>query len=130
MFEAKTTARQGCIGLAYAIAYYTKCGYAVSIPLIDDQPYDLLIEIEGVVSKIQVKTTSIFVSGSFQVQLKSSRGNKTENIIKKFDTTKVDRLFALTSNGKCYDIPSSYLVGKEYSVALNRHCDPFMVNLQ
>ena len=35
---------QGSIGLSAAILYYQYCGYNISIPLVDNQYYDLIIE--------------------------------------------------------------------------------------
>ena len=49
--------QQGNIGMAYAIAYYTKLGYVVSIPLTDSQDYDLIIDTGIKLLKVQVKTT-------------------------------------------------------------------------
>ena len=57
MFEnAINSKKQGDIGMCYAIAYFSKMGYTVSIPITDSQDYDLIID-NGTLLKVQVKTT-------------------------------------------------------------------------
>ena len=48
----------GNSSLGMAIAYFTNHNYTVSIPLNDTQDYDLIVEKNGILSKIQVKGTS------------------------------------------------------------------------
>jgi HJR/Mrr/RecB family endonuclease len=58
MFEnAINSKKQGDIGMCYAIAYFSKMGYTVNIPITDSQDYDLIIDREGKLLKVQVKTT-------------------------------------------------------------------------
>ena len=42
-----TTVTQGGIGMSAAIYKLTSLGHKVSIPLIDNQEYDLIVDIEG-----------------------------------------------------------------------------------
>ena len=48
---------KGNSGLGMAIAYFSTNGYVVSIPLNDTQDYDLVIEKDGKLDKVQVKAT-------------------------------------------------------------------------
>jgi hypothetical protein len=108
MFNNITTVTQGTIGLSIAISWFSINGYIVSIPINDNQDYDLLVDNGTNVLKVQVKTTKYKIKNSknFTVQLKSVRPNKTINKIIKFDGTKSDLLFIVTSENEKYLIPS------------------------
>lgn len=67
-----TNKEKGNTGLGIAIAYYTSNGYVVSIPLNDTQDYDLIVEKDNKLSKIQVKATACKTKyGVYQVSLKN-----------------------------------------------------------
>lgn len=55
MFGNLPPVAQGSVGLSYAIAYLTKMGYNVSVPLVDNQSYDLVCEINGELKKFRLK---------------------------------------------------------------------------
>ena len=104
MFEnTKTTVSQGSVGLAGAIFYYQRSGYNVSIPIVDNQKYDLIIEKDGKLLTVQVKTSRVFKKDGWQVQLKKVRPNKTKNVISPLEQT--DFLFILCGDGTCFSIP-------------------------
>lgn len=51
--------KQGEIGLGAAIAWFLGEGYGVSVPLCDNQPYDLIIDSKADgLQKVQVKTST------------------------------------------------------------------------
>jgi hypothetical protein len=87
----------------------------VSIPLNDTQGYDLVVDIDGKLNKVQVKTGrySTCNNGKFLIGLKTVGGNsyysnKDSNYtIKKFDNTKSDLLFIYTVDEKMYLIPTN-----------------------
>jgi hypothetical protein len=102
----KNTKVQGDAGLGAAIAYFSLLGYTVSIPLSDSQDYDLIVDFNGKLNKVQVKTSnSKQTNGSFRVTLKVSGGNKSRASIKRFCDNTCDYLFVLLSNGNKYLIP-------------------------
>ena len=53
----KNSKKQGDAGLGQAIAYFTSKGYDVALPLTDSADWDLIVEIDGVLKKVQVKTS-------------------------------------------------------------------------
>lgn len=112
MFDNLTPVSQGSLGLTYAIAYLTKKGYTVSIPLIDNQNYDLVCDINGTLNKVQVKSTRYVQNGNYVVQLKSVRPNRTGNSIRHFNSNSVDYLLAVTEICDIYFIPSSKIKSK------------------
>ena len=106
MFEkAINSNRRGNIGMGYAIAKLTELGYNISIPVTDSQDYDLIADLEGVLLKVQVKTTSYKDKKSeyYMVALRT----KTYNKLKSFTDSDCDLLFVLTESGQMYLIPKN-----------------------
>ena len=107
MFEnAINSKKQGDIGMCYAMAYFSKMGYTVSIPITDSQDYDLIID-NGNILKVQVKTTKFKYNGVYCVNLKTCGGNRSGQTIKNFDLNTSDLLFILTDSNDIYVIPKS-----------------------
>lgn len=84
MFEnVINSKKQGDVGMCYAIAYYSRLGWTVSIPITDSQDYDLLVEnTDNNILKVQVQVkTSRYLTegGTYQVSLKTCGGNNKEN---------------------------------------------------
>jgi hypothetical protein len=114
--EHKNTRKQGDHGLGAAIAYFTKWGWHVSIPLTDNQEYDLIADDGRGLKKVQVKTTRCKQSrsGYYHVDLRTHGGNRTRNHVKKFDPASVDLLFILTAAETTYLIPCSEITAQTY----------------
>ena len=109
MLKQRNTKKQGDVGLGQAIAYYTSLGYTVMLPLTDSQDYDLVVDIDDKLYRVQVKTTTNQSEyGAYQVQLEIRGGNRSFNTGKKFDKTKVDLVFVVSPEHK-YNIPSSVI---------------------
>jgi hypothetical protein len=53
----KNSKKQGDAGLGQAIAYFTKLGHNVAIPLTDSADWDIIVEIDDALMKVQVKTS-------------------------------------------------------------------------
>lgn len=84
--EFSTFTKQGNVGLAY----YSKLGYTISIPLTDSQDYDIIVDTGNTLLKVQVKTTTCRRdSGNYQLNLKVSGGNRSGKV-KTFDLNKCD----------------------------------------
>jgi hypothetical protein len=110
--DLKNSKRQGNVGIGHAIAYFTTQGYTVSIPLTDSQEYDLIVDINGELKTIQVKTTqSIDKSGAYRVELRTITKYLTTTTEKK-PLSKVDFLFVLTETSNTYLIPGNLVEGK------------------
>jgi hypothetical protein len=124
--EAKTTKEQGNIGIGEAISYFCREGITVSIPLNDTQPYDLVVELNGELKKVQVRTTTqISRNGNndkYEVGLRKTSyvGNG------KFETKSVedidyDYLFALTNSDKKYFIPTEVIKGIKSAITVGKN---------
>lgn len=107
-----TNKQKGNSGLGMAIAYFSTNGYTVSIPLNDTQDYDLIVEKENLLQRVQVKSTGCIGKGNnYQVALKSCGGTsgKTNKTIIQ---TNVELLFILTANKEMYLIPKKEIRNK------------------
>jgi hypothetical protein len=110
--EHKNSKKQGDAGLGSAIGYFTSRGYMVALPLTDSHEYDLIVEIDNQLKKVQVKTTTVKTPYDiYQVELRTLGGNQSYNTAKFFDATKIDYLFILT-NEQRYCIPCNIITSK------------------
>ena len=93
-----------------AIAYFATIGATVSLPLTDSQEYDLIADVDGKLSRVQVKTTNFVKREHYYVELRTKGGNKSgTGKTKKFDPSMVDQLFILTGDGKQFLVPTKEL---------------------
>ena len=74
----KNSKKQGDAGLGQAIAYFTMKGYDVALPLTDSADWDLIVEIDGTLKRVQVKTSTSFnKQGTMKFEAAVRGGNKT-----------------------------------------------------
>lgn len=75
MFEnVINSKKQGDVGMCYAIAYYSKLGWTVSIPITDSQDYDLLVENtdNNIFKSFKFKTSRYLTEGgTYQVSFEN-----------------------------------------------------------
>jgi hypothetical protein len=108
----KTNKEKGNSGLGMAIAYFTTNGYVVAIPLNDTQDYDLIIEKDGEIKTVQVKSTGCKTRNRiYQVALKSCGGTNGKTY-KTLIENKVDFLFVLNEKLEMYLIPKNKIRNK------------------
>ncbi len=107
IFENCTTnTDQGNLGLGRAIYEIQKRGGLISLPITENQKYDLVVELMGELKKVQIKTTGFKKpSGNYAVNLKTSGGNQSFNKATLREYGDYDYLFVLCSNDECYMIP-------------------------
>ena len=126
--EFKNKTYQGNMGLGAAIAYYTEVGNTVSIPLTDSSKYDLIVEDNGDLKRVQCKTTfHLSDNGSYIVNLVTSGGNSSTTIVRNFDNSVCDYVFIATAAGLWYSIPSTSVTQKT-SLTLSKGYDKYIVN--
>lgn len=108
----KNTKKQGDMGLGAAIFYFTTIGQTVAIPLTDSQDYDLIVDVDNSLKKVQVKSCS-YKRKYYEVNLSIKGGNRTsKGSMKRFDNANCDYLFVITENLDKYLIPTNDLVAK------------------
>lgn len=120
------TKQKGNIAVGSAISYYTSLGYTVSIPLNDSQDYDLIVDIDGFLNKIQIKYTSEKRdSGYYTVGLRSISGSSKQEY-KTVINTDIDYVFVLTGSNDKYIIPIIDITTKS-SMMLNQSMDKYKI---
>ena len=129
-WSSEYKSHQGNLGLGRAIAYYTSNCIPVLLPLNDTQKYDLVVDKEGRLLRVSVKTTQgLNKSGeNYVVQLKNSGGSSGKSVIRNFDNTLCDILFIVTRDNTIYEIPT-YEVNVKSALTLTHDWDSFIVNI-
>jgi len=122
-----TNKEKGNTSLGIAIAYYSSNGYIVSVPLNDTQDYDLIVDINNTLKKVQVKSTACKTRyGNYQVALKSCGGTKGKTY-KTIIETKIDEVFILTQDLKIYILPIEEIKNKSTLNICNKY-EKYRVN--
>lgn len=106
---------QGNMGLGKAIDYFTSLGYPVALPLNDTQKYDLIVDFNGGLQRISVKTSRYSPKGdnlTFEVGLKNTGGASGKSVIRNFDNTTCDYVFIYTADESLYLIPALEITSK------------------
>lgn len=121
------TKAQGDIGVAMAIAYYTLLGCSVSVPMGDNTRYDLVVEINGQLQKVQCKTSKYIEKGSYKVALRTNGGNRSGTSTKLISADDADLVFVYTFDGGWWEFPQSEFVNK-VSLSLGKSKQAYRVN--
>lgn len=111
--DYKNSKVQGTAGLGRAIAHFTGKGYSVSLPLTESQPYDLIVDIDGRLNRVEVKTSK-WKRGitSWSVGLRTRGSNMGHYTSKDFDSDNCELLYVSCADGIDYLIPSKEIRGK------------------
>ena len=126
--ECKNTKQQGNIGLGSAIQYFSQKLYTISLPLNDSQDYDLVVEIDGKLYKVQVKTTTIKgKSGYYQPYIRQTCKNTKRNYTKSAIELKYDYLFVTGDNLESWFIPKDKIKKIKTALTLNKDFDQYKV---
>ena len=97
---------KGDLAVAHAIYYFQTNGYEVSLPIGDKRPYDLVVEKNGLLEKVQVKYGGRYGNnGKCCVALRTMGGNRSYYTAKRYKKEDFDLLFAYTANGREYLVP-------------------------
>lgn len=98
--------KQGHAGLGIAIAYLSRIGVDVAIPLTDTQRYDLIIVHDEGMERVQVKTTTVKQGRNYYARLTTIGGNHTQVKVRKFEPTDFEWLFVICGDATAYMIPT------------------------
>lgn len=125
--NAANTRLQGDVGVACAIAWYTKSGCAVSVPLSDALRYDLVVEEDSQLKRVQVKTTRCWSGNKFVCHLRTSGGNRSgTGKSSTLNADEVDEVFIVDGDGVLYRFPIAEVSGLKV-VSLGPRALPFVV---
>jgi len=91
----RSTQRKGDIAKAKAISTFTSYGYDVSLPITESAAYDLIVDIEGRLYRVQVKYSS-----GREVDLRRIHSNSKGYVVKKYLDASYDLLYVFRADGK------------------------------
>ena len=125
--KCKNSNQQGAIGLGQAVSYFTRQRCIVSLPLIDAQDYDLIVDNLVCLNKVQVKTTNHKEGKHYQVNLVNGSHSSRKNI--KLNTEKVyEFLFVLTGADEVFVIPKQEIEHLKTSITLSDKYSKYKVS--
>lgn len=123
MFNSKL---QGNIGLGAAIAYFTRLGKIVLLPLNDSQTYDLVIDDNGRLSRVQVKTTNSKSVNQKHCLVKIDSRGGTDLRDKPFNPHSCDLLFIFAMDGTMWLIATNHIKQK-HAITLDERYNCFKI---
>ncbi len=98
--------QKGDVALGFAIQHYLSTGYEVCLPIGDKRDYDLLIEKDNLIERVQVKYAGFYVKkNKCLVGLRITGGNQSFHYTKKYSSTAFDYLFVYTAKEQKFSIP-------------------------
>lgn len=100
----RLTQRKGDTAVAQAIATFTRMGFDVLIPLTESAAYDLVVDAEGELRRVQVR-----YAGKDHVDLRRIHSNSKGYVVKKTKERVYDWLFVLTGEDKKYLIRQCFV---------------------
>jgi hypothetical protein len=103
---------QGDIGEFSAIEWLKWHGYAVYMPLGHSPDCDMIATHGPSTFKVQVKTSTVFRNGRWEVTLCTRGGNRSwSGLVKHLDPLRIDYLFVLVADGRRWFIPADAVGG-------------------
>ena len=106
--------QKGDTAMGKAINYFLSNAYEVCLPIGDKRDYDLVVEKEGKLSRVQVKYGGLY-NGLTKcvVALRVMGGNQSFYYTKKYAANAFEQLFVYTAKGETYLLPwDAAIVGK------------------
>jgi hypothetical protein len=104
--------QQGDWGELSAMHWLAMRGARVAIPVGHSPDWDLIAELGGRLLRVQVKTSTVFRGGRWEVTLCTRGGNQSWNgLVKLLDPSRCDYLFAQVADGRRWFIPAGDLGG-------------------
>jgi hypothetical protein len=113
MFPCMLTPReQGDIGELSAIVWLAGKGFPVFKPIFHSPRYDLVADLGSGLARIEVKTSTLYRNGRWNVSVCTRGGNRSwSGMVKRLDPSRYDFLFVLTGDGRRRFIPSDQVAG-------------------
>jgi hypothetical protein len=126
MLKQINSKRQGNVGIARAILWYTERGHIISLPLTDSQSYDLIVDENGILKRVQVKTATSKRYDSYIVHLRSMSNVKGAKLrIKFLSEDDADLVFIATEEDN-YIIPIKIIAGMSM-ITLSHKYDEYRI---
>ena len=127
--NCRTNKDQGNIGLSKAIYELQVLKFRISIPFTENQNYDLIVDKDSILYRVQIKTTRQKNKyGIFQVNLRTLGGNQSFHTIKKRKAGDYDLLYALTDDNVSYLIPDK-TIKAENALSLHKGMSQYLIKI-
>lgn len=96
---------KGDMAVGFAINHYLFNGHEVCLPIGDKRNYDLVIEKDGILKRVQVKYAGLNNRNECLVALRITGGNQSFKYSKKYEDDAFDVLFVYTEKGQKISYP-------------------------
>ena len=98
--------QKGDTALGMAIAYFLANDYEVCLPIGDKRDYDLVIEKNNRLERVQVKYAGLYIqTNDCRASLRVMGGNQSFNTVKWYSKDAFEYLFVYTARGESFLIP-------------------------
>jgi len=126
------TKQKGDLALGKAINFFLSNEYEVCLPVGDKRKYDLVIEKESSLSRVQVKYGGLYKGlEKCTVALRVMGGNQSYGYAKKYTAEDFDYLFVYTAKDESYFIPwDDNIIGKSVISVEAQKYNSFRVDVQ
>ncbi len=99
---------KGDLALGQAISYFMLSGYEVCLPIGDKRSWDIIVEKDGALRKVQIKYAGLYSRDrKCKAGLRITGGNQSYYTAKKYSDNDFELLFIYTEKGEKYCIPWS-----------------------
>lgn len=99
-----TSKEKGNLTELQCLTSFYKLGCTASIPYGENCRYDFILDVNGTLLKIQVKTSKTVSEECFEFSTRSTRVNSQGSYSKSYTKNEID-FFATYYNDKCYLVP-------------------------
>lgn len=104
MEKELTTQQKGITTEMFVAAYLLNLGYNVSQPFCQDSKYDLIVDVNNKLLRLQVKTSRLSSENVIVFNCRSTTKNSKTNKSRYYELDEID-YFATFWNGKVYLVP-------------------------
>jgi hypothetical protein len=106
--ERLSPRRQGDLGEFSAMEWLGSQGYRVAFPIGHSPDYDLIADDGARLARVQVKTSTLYRRGRWEVTVCTRGGNRSwSGVVKLFDPSRCEWLFVLVGDGRRWFIPAA-----------------------
>lgn len=99
-----TTQQKGITTELYVASYLLSLGYNVSQPFSQDSRYDLIVDVNNKLLRLQVKTSRLISAHSISFNCRSTTKNSKTNKSRSYGKSEID-YFATFWNNRVYLVP-------------------------
>jgi hypothetical protein len=104
--------KQGDLGELSALGWLITHGFSIYLPYGHSPHCDLMAEDGPTVLRVQVKTSTVWRNGRWEVTVCTRGGNQSwSGLVKLLDPSRIDYLFVLVADGRRWFIPADAIGG-------------------